>query len=158
MPTDAERADRLIATLERRWDELIGSYDGLPEEALMEPGVVGEWSIKNVIAHVSIWEMEAIKHLPVIAAGNRPPRYSVTYGGIDAFNDQMMANMLSLTLEETLRQRDETHQQLVGYLRALPPGLLATNERFRRRLRLDTYGHYAIHAPDINAWRENRRQ
>ena len=42
MPTIAERAERLLATLERRWEELLGSYDGLPEEALNEPGVVGD--------------------------------------------------------------------------------------------------------------------
>src|SRR5690349_753001 len=110
MTTDPSRAERLLATLERRWDALARSYDGLPPEVITEPGVVGEWSIKNLIAHVSIWEMEANKHLPVIAAGNRPPRYSVTYGGIDAFNDLMMAEMLTLSLEETLRQRDDTHQ------------------------------------------------
>jgi len=157
MPTDAERAERLLATLERRWEALVGSYDGLPSAVLIELGVVGDWSIKNVIAHVSIWEMEAIKHLPVIAAGNRTPRYSVAYGGIDAFNDQMMAGMLGLSLEETLRQRDDTHTQLIGFLSSLPPELLSANERFRRRLRLDTYGHYAIHSAHINTWRENRK-
>ena len=152
------RTERLLATLERGWDALVGSYDGLTPEAITEPGVVGEWSIKNLIAHVSIWEMEAIKHLPVIAAGNRPPRYSVRYGGIDAFNDQMMANMLGLSLEETLHQRDDTHQRLIAYLQSLPPELLATNERFRRRLRLDTYGHYAIHSADIQEWRASRKE
>ena len=45
--------------LERRWDELLASYDGLPAETLAEAGVVGDWSVKNLIAHVSIWEMEA---------------------------------------------------------------------------------------------------
>ena len=153
MTTDPKRAERLLATLERRWDELLASYDGLPAETLAEAGVVGEWSVKNLIAHVSIWEMEAIKHLPVIAAGNRPQRYSVAYGGIDAFNEKMVANALGLSVEETLRKRDETHQRLIDYLRGQSPDLLATNERFRRRLRLDTYGHYAIHTADINAWR-----
>ena len=77
MPADSNRGDRLLATLERRWSELLASYDDLPDEELSETGVVGEWSVKNLIAHVSIWEMEAVKHLPVIAAGKRPPRYSV---------------------------------------------------------------------------------
>ena len=156
MPADPGRAERLLATLERRWSELLASYDGLPDEALSEPGGVGEWSVNNVIAHISIWEMEAVKHLPVIAAGNRPPRYSVTYGGIDAFNDQMMARMLDLSLAETLDQRDETHRRLMDYLRSQPTELLATNERFRRRLRLDTYGHYAIHTAQIGSWRGGR--
>jgi len=156
MPADSNRGDRLLATLERRWSELLASYDDLPDEELSETGVVGEWSVKNLIAHVSIWEMEAVKHLPVIAAGKRPPRYSVAYGGIDAFNDQMMARMLDLSLAETLDQRDETHRRLMDYLRSQPSELLATDERFRRRLRLDTYGHYAIHSAQIKSWRDGR--
>jgi hypothetical protein len=47
----------------------------------MEPGAIGEWSIKDILAHVTIWEKEALKHLPLIIAGGRPPRY-VTYGGM----------------------------------------------------------------------------
>lgn len=35
------------------------------------------------------WHEEALKHLPAVLEGRRPPRYSVTYGGIDAFNAQM---------------------------------------------------------------------
>jgi len=28
------------------------------------------------------------------------------------------------------------------------------NDRFKRRLRLDTHGHYPIHTADILAWRD----
>jgi hypothetical protein len=66
--------------------------------------------------------------------------------------------MLGLSLEETHHQRDDTHQRLITYLQSLPPDLLATNERFRRRIRLDTYGHYAIHSADIQEWRASRKE
>ena len=48
--------------------------------------MAGGWSIKDIIAHVTTWEGEALTHLPRILAGEKSPRYSVTYGGIDAFN------------------------------------------------------------------------
>jgi DinB family protein len=149
-----DRATRLIATFNARWDDFVGSYAGLPEGALVEPGVVEEWSIKDLVAHVTIWENEALEHLPIVASGRRPPRYSVTYGGIDVFNDQAMARTRRLTVGDVLRERDEVHRTLLEYLSTLPPTLLATNDRFRRRLRLDTYGHYAIHTSDIRAWRD----
>ena len=47
-------------------------------------------------------------------------------------------------------------RRLVAYLREVPPEELRGDSRFRRRLRLDTYGHYPIHAADIRAWREQR--
>jgi hypothetical protein len=52
----------------------------------MEPGVTGDWSVRDILAHVSTWEEEALTHLPLILEGGTPPRYSVRYGGIDAFN------------------------------------------------------------------------
>ena len=52
MTTDPKRAERIIATLERRWKELLDSYEGLNRESLTEPAVVGDWSVKNVIAQL----------------------------------------------------------------------------------------------------------
>ncbi len=44
--------------------EFKEAYTGLPEEKLLEPGASGEWSVKDIIAHVSTWEGEALKYLP----------------------------------------------------------------------------------------------
>ena len=55
-----------------------------------------------------------------------------------------------------LRQQAEVHARLIAYVREAPAELLATETRFRRRLRLDTYGHYPKHAAAIRAWREKR--
>jgi hypothetical protein len=52
-----------------------------------------------------------------------------------------------------LRQQEETHGRLVSYLGRVPEDHLRSETRFRRRLRLDTYGHYPIHAAAIRRWR-----
>jgi hypothetical protein len=121
---------------------------------MTKPGAVGGWSVKDLIAHVTWWEEEALAHLPVILAGGRPPRYSVTYGGIDAFNAQMAEKKRDLPLAQALRERDETHRRLLAFLETVPEEHIARETRFRRRLRLDTYGHYRLHAEGIRAWRE----
>jgi hypothetical protein len=36
---------------------------------------MGEWSVKDILAHVTTWEEEALKYLPLILTGGRPPRY-----------------------------------------------------------------------------------
>jgi hypothetical protein len=53
-----------------------------------------------------------------------------------------------------LRQQDETHRQLIDYLQGVPEEQFTRETRFRRRLRLDTYSHYPLHAAMIRAWRE----
>jgi hypothetical protein len=130
------------------------SYEGLSENDLLKPGVTGRWSIRDIIAHVTTWEEEALKHLPAVLEGRRPPRYSVTYGGIDAFNALMTHKKEHLSLAEVFRQRDEVHRRLIDVIERTPAAQLAADTRFRRRLRLDTYGHYPKHTAAIHRWRE----
>jgi hypothetical protein len=147
---------QLLKRLDRAWEALEASYAGLSESELMEPGVTGAWSVRDIIAHVTWWEEEALTHLPHIMAGGKPPRYSVTYGGIDAFNAQMTEERSGLSLAEVLRRRDDTHRRLVDFLQSVPEDQFVRETRFRRRLRLDTYGHYPLHAEAILKWREQR--
>ncbi len=111
--------------------------------------------MRDIIAHVTWWEEEALKHLPLVRQGGRPPRYSVLYGGIDAFNAQMTGQRRHLSLAEVRQQHDDVHARLVAYVRAAPEELYARETRFRRRLRLDTYGHYPLHARAIREWRRS---
>ncbi len=144
---------QFLARLEAAWSAFQASYAGLSDEQLLAPGVAGAWSVKDVIAHVTWWEEEALRHLPVILAGGRPPRYSTTYGGIDAFNALMAERHHDLSLAEVRRRSEDTHERLVAYIQTVPEEHLTRETRFRRRLRLDTYGHYPLHTEMIRAWR-----
>jgi hypothetical protein len=145
---------QLLKQLDKAWQALKESYAGLPDAQLAEPGVVDNWSVKDILAHVTTWEEEALQHLPSIAKGGRPPRYSVRYGGIDAFNAQMTEQKQRLPLSEVLRQLEETHHRLIAYIERAPEEQFTQETRFRRRLRLDTYSHYPLHTRAIRAWRE----
>jgi uncharacterized protein (TIGR03083 family) len=145
---------QLLTKLDKAWAELKESYAGLSDSEMTEPGVVGDWSVKDILAHVTTWEEEALKYLPLIVAGGTPPRYA-TYGGLDAFNAQRTEQKRSLSLAEVLRQFDEIHGRLTDYLQSVPEEQFTQETRFRHRLRLDTYSHYPLHARMI---REGMRQ
>ncbi len=145
---------QLLKRLDKAWSDLQTSYAGLPEARLTQPGVVGDWSVKDILAHVSTWEEETLKYLPLILEGVRPPRYSSLYGGIDAFNSQMTAQKQDLPLAEVLRQLESTHLRLLEYVREAPDEQFTRETPFRHRLRIDTYSHYPIHARGITEWRE----
>lgn len=130
----------------------------MSDAQLMEPGVTGEWSVRDILAHVTTWEEEALKHLPLILEGGRPPLYSAKYGGIDDFNALMTEQKRGLSLAEVLRQLDETHRRLIEYIHSAPEEQFTRETRFRRRLRLDTYSHYPKHAKAIARWREQKER
>lgn len=145
---------RLRKQLDRAWAEFTMSFAGLSDAHMTQPGVAGEWSVKDILAHVTWWEEEALKHLPVILQGGTPPRYSVTYGGVDAFNALMFEQRHGLPLAEVMRQLDDTHAKLVAYVHSAPEAEPKHEARFRRRLKLDAYGHYPLHTRMIREWRE----
>ncbi|HXV42581.1 MAG TPA: ClbS/DfsB family four-helix bundle protein [Anaerolineae bacterium] len=145
---------QLLQKLDKVWAEIKASYAGLSDSQLTEPGVTGDWSVKDILAHVTTWEEEALKYLPLIIKGGRPPRYSIKYGGIDAFNAQMTEQKRSLSLSEVLRQLDEIHRRLIAYIQSVPEEQFTQETPFRHRLRLDTYSHYPIHTKMIREWRE----
>ena len=144
---------QLLKRLEKAWTAIKESYAGLSDSQLMEPDVIGNWSVKDILAHVTTWEEEALKYLPLIIIGGRPPRY-IQYGGIDAFNAQMTEQKRGLGLSDVMKQLDETHRRLIDYIRSVPEEHFTRETRFRHRLRLDTYRHYPMHARAIREWRE----
>jgi DinB superfamily len=146
----------LLRQLDKAWVAFTGSYLGLSDAQLVAGGVVGDWSVRDVIAHVTTWEEEALKHLPLILKGGRAPRYSVSYGGINAFNRLMTERKEALSISEVLREQDEIHRRLVGFVLGAPEELFVRETRFRRRLRLDTYSHYPKHTEAIRKWRAVR--
>jgi hypothetical protein len=146
---------RLLQRLDTAWEAFEASYAGLSDAQLMKPGVTGDWSVRDILAHVSTWEEEALTHLPLILEGGTPPRYSVRYGGLDAFNARMTEQKAGLSLAAVRQQLRETHHRLIDYIQRAPEDQLGHQTRFRRRLRLDTYGHYPLHAEAIRQWRRN---
>jgi hypothetical protein len=148
----SEQTQRLLNRLDAAWAALSDSYAGLSDAQLVQPGVVEDWSVKDILAHVTTWEQEALKHLPLIIAGGTPPRYAAQ-GGIDAFNAHATEDGRRRSLAEVLRRRDQTHARLVTFIRSQPAGTFGSRTRARRRLRLDTYGHYPEHTAAIRAWR-----
>jgi hypothetical protein len=146
---------QVLEKLASAWNDFTESYAGLPQADLVKPGVIRAWSVRDIIAHVTTWEEEALKHLPSILEGGTPPRYSTSYGGIDAFNAQMTVRKAALSLSEVLDQQERVHEQVIALVERVPEDLFLRESRFRRRLRLDTYSHYPKHAKAIRLWRKD---
>lgn len=147
---------QLLTRLDKAWRTFQDSYGGLSDSQLMKPGITGNWSVRDILAHVTTWEQEALKHLPTILRGGRPPKYSVTHGGINAFNAHMAEQKRGLTLAQVQRELDETHRRLLAFIETVAEEQIRCETPFRYRLRLDTYSHYPKHADAIRRWRKQQ--
>jgi uncharacterized damage-inducible protein DinB len=145
----------ILDHLENDWQALIDSLEGLSDKEMLEPGVCGQWSVRDILGHISTWEEQAMQNIPLILAGEPTPRYTAV-GGITGFNEHAQDDKKEYTLSRIKRDFRATHQRFSTYLSALPEAAYNNNARLAKRIRLDGYGHYTEHTRQITAWRDSR--
>ena len=68
----------------------------------------------------------------------------------------MTVQKRGFTLMEVRRDLAEIHRRLISFIDSVPEAQFLAETSFRRRLRLDTYGHYRKHAAAIRSWRNEQ--
>jgi hypothetical protein len=133
-----------VERVEASWAELLAAIDGLDETRLSQPGVTGEWSIKDLLGHVAYWEGRTIGIVERRRNGEPDPT-----GGSDfeIVNQQVHAERAGWTVAQLLDEFHGTHERFMAALRQYPqidPDDIDGN----------TFGHFDEHAAEIRAWRE----
>jgi len=62
----------LIEALETSHETVLTLLEGVPAEELTRPGASGDWSAKDILSHLLIWEAETIKLLYAVQFNRRP--------------------------------------------------------------------------------------
>jgi hypothetical protein len=143
---------QLLERLDLAWAELGDSFAGLSEAAMAEPGVVGDWSVKDLLGHVTTWEEEALKALPALMEGQK----SLGYSRVNRFNAEQVEHKKGMALAQVLREMADPHGRIMALARGVAERHFERDTPFRQRLRWDAYSHYREHARAILAWRAAR--
>ncbi len=110
----------LFESLSQERAILLDAIKDLPDEFLERKGVVGEWSIKNVLGHLVDWESAVTDFLPErIATGARPAIFAVISDDEDGWNAQQVAAREHFTPREQLDEFERTRQALLQMLRTV---------------------------------------
>jgi uncharacterized damage-inducible protein DinB len=145
--------------------ELLDAIAGLSDEELLEPGVVGEWSVRDVLQHISLWEAELVKLLVHVQQRRRPTgdRFAGKID-IDALNARWHAETKDRPLDSVQADFAAVRQQTQRRLNEVGEADLA-NAKLVPWLKgrplwqwvfEDTAEHDHEHAAQIRAWREAR--
>jgi hypothetical protein len=127
-------------------------------EARMEiPGVVGEWTLKDVIAHVAWYEMQMTEMLQT-----RTLEASELWGlDHEMRNAAIYEANRDRPLDEVLAEAAKAYHDLEALVVALDDEDLNNPTCFAdmpdewepwRIIASNSYGHYQEHIPDIRAW------
>lgn len=153
---------------ERDRFELLLNRVGFSRRMTMK-GVAGNWSIKDILAHILAYEQYMADRLGEIRNGEKyiPCK---TQAALDAFREEfgypdfgsplldddqpnawVVERYKSVPLDEVVAHEVQAFAAIVACLERLPEDTLNRHDLFER-VANNTYKHYREHATDIRRW------
>jgi hypothetical protein len=145
------RADRAF------WRSLV---DEVGRDRMDEPGPMGEWTFKDLAAHLAGWRNHRIAELEAAGRGEPlpPPPWPAELDEDDDTNAWIYQHARNRSLDEVLADYDSTFERLAAALEAFPPETLADPDATpwtagTALLDVDFTDHlHEEHVPSIRAW------
>jgi uncharacterized protein (TIGR03083 family) len=103
----------LLAELEAARAKLDAALAGLSSDELVAPGPLGDWSVKDLLAHVTSWDVDLLTNLGKIKRGQQPGRTLWDKAGILAQNEAWHKELKDRPLERVLADYDGVHAQVM---------------------------------------------
>ena len=149
------------------WEAFLGRVQ---RDVLTQPGACGRWSVKDVVAHVGMWERYVTA---MVSAHERKGKAALheMWGEFvpsselqdDALNEWYAEQLQHRSFDQILGQQREIRAQLVGTVEAISEptltalgvpvaGLAATNhEPLWQAIKSMSYGHVNLHKKGSSA-------
>jgi hypothetical protein len=70
----ASMIEQLLDALDSSREQLLVALDLLPDEALLAPHTIGDWSVADLLVQQTAWESELVTGLMRISQGKKPAR------------------------------------------------------------------------------------
>ena len=145
----------LVAALESARDEFLSALGHVEPDLLLAPGLVGEWSARELIAHIGYWTGHAAEALHAAEQG-RMAEFGEDEMDVDERND-VVARVASETDLATVRKREEAaFEAMRTRLKRVDPAVLddkvSYGDTLERVIADDGQEHYHEHALDLRAW------
>ena len=144
----------LLETIRRERAEFDALVASLTDEQLIDTSLDGGRSVKDVLAHISLWERLCTSWLDDVAEGKTPARPEVR--DVDGTNEREYLRAKTLPPEEVRAESRRTYAAIVSSIEALSDADLADETRFgwptARMASSNTDEHYREHIDQIAAW------
>ncbi len=141
----------MILAIDDAWRRLRASFSELRSVDVVEPGACGEWSVNQILWHISAWELLLLTALDTPDDG-----YDYPEPDADDFNAEAVAQMQDASPREVMERLESTHRKLRDALAATPASYFHIDHPRRRLIDEWAFLHYEEHTAQISAWRTER--
>jgi hypothetical protein len=147
----------------QRLDDLI---NGISPQLLIEPGVIGEWSIKDIMAHLAAWEQLFLDWYRSGLLGETPqiPAPGITWKQLGKLNRMIYEAHSSQGLDEIKQEFATSYRTIVQEITKMSEEMISTPGYFswtngynlQGYIRANTVNHYRWAKNQIHRWLKNR--
>lgn len=166
--TERKTTDALDAIAEERvaWSDLVAAVG---PDRMLEPGPMGDWTFKDLAAHLTGWRERTIARLEAAGRGEpEPPApWPAALTEDDAINDWIQAQHQDRSVSDVLADADASYLRLSMAVQSLPTAALWDPSFFpwtegnaigQAIVDRSLFGHlHDEHAPDVRAWLKRPR-
>lgn len=160
-PMTGARLGSIVRAERAQWQALLARVG---PDHMEQPGVEGDWSIKELVAHLTWYERAVLDGAQqILHAGTftRPQRGDET---MDERNARIAAASRARPLADVLAEADAVFGQLLSLIEAIPDDMLNDARLLGlpddippwMRVANNSYAHYRQHAEAVLAWLEKR--
>src|SRR3989337_29614 len=151
------------SALEASRAALLDAIDGLTAAQLQLPKAVGEWSLRDILQHLSLWEAELVRLLVRVDPGRRAVGQSFAPNpDFDSLNATWHAETKDRPLDRVLEDFHGVRRQTLRWVDELSNEDLTRirreawlhNQSGARWIAEYSYEHEAEHTQAIRAWRQ----
>ena len=142
------RKSHLLGLMRTEHSRLEALLNSLSEEQMLRPDVVGTWSVKDVLAHLTWWEQAMISE--IVHGVELDPGLNGEPWSTERANALMVEAKRGTPLAEVLAAFHDSYRQMLQVVEDLDEVELA-NEELYTHLANNTGNHYAEHRQMIVA-------
>jgi hypothetical protein len=96
--------DKLVADIQLERQRLEESLAELSEDQMLVPGVLDDWTVKDLLAHITVWEQRMISWVAQTVRDEVPEMLppGMTWDDLDEWNEQTYQKHRLRPLEEVM--------------------------------------------------------
>jgi hypothetical protein len=149
------RVDELIAELDVERAAFADLLETVDADLVTAPGVVDEWSVRDLVVHVAFWCEHGTQTLDLAAAG-RGAEFSYDARDTDRMNADLLEQSRRTSPAAAVDREARAYETFAGALAALDPELLGlrlgNGDTVEEVIRYDGPDHYREHTEHLRAW------
>ena len=145
----------LLGELEGARDDFAEAVDAVDLELATTPGIVGDWSVRDLVVHVAYWCEHGTDAL-LLAADGRGAAFAYDTADTDRMNAELESEARATPPAAATDREERAYAAFAEAIRGMDPALLSlrlgNGDTVEEVIRYDGPEHYAEHAAQVRAW------